>query len=835
MSDIRKCLDYLFSQGEVFEVCLLGASGKHRLWDNDFAGRQVIAGWFDDKDKAIEIIKAAEKDVKPTAIYTTLNPCNPALLGRACNRLKVVKTRTTDKEIAVIKHLLIDVDPKRPAGVSSTDEELEAALVMCRAVFSELKKRGWTDPWCSCSGNGYHLIYRVEGAYPEIIRAFLNGLSARFSTPAISIDTTVFNPARLVKISGTTARKGDDIPTRPHRLSKVLSCPIPLPTAVDCLLPFVEEDPQPEKKNGIGGKLDVMAYLSRYGIPVVGEKRHGTATMYLLERCVFDDGHTGKEAAIMQDDSGKLLYQCFHDSCQGKTWHDARQIISGSDYIQDSASNASNASNASRQKSYQQCQHVPAECQQDASKDARDYQIAGHKSAEAIKKSLYQEIKAFILENKGITTSYDMDSEFNLRTREEKNLRAQVLRNLKNQGLIEKHGVKTGHWRVKNDDCEVMDLFAASPDPVPLPLPLGISDHIKIYPKSIIVIAGSSNAGKSAFAAGIAFATHAQAGRRDINNKIQNYTDNAYQMAHEQASRADLENEKTLSQLPMADLQTPAPPEFINPATPAQQMAKTICPEDKEIETWYFNSEASAEELRERWSKYPGGLEAFRNVKPVFRSKDFQDVIRPNAINIIDYLEVYDNFWETGGFIREIFDKLDKGIAIILIQKKTGAAVGRGGDFTVEKARLYVSLENNAPHGQICKIVKAKSFTDYNFNPNGMELDFKLIGGWRFQPISGWRSVSEKDRAAINVKYNIDANLGNYAFEFHCIGGEVVGLNNNDYQHWADQYTSLDLAHELTKIQRSSRRKPWMSKKNWFFELRGCLSKMVTKQAGGST
>lgn len=39
------------------------------------------------------------------------------------------------------------------------------------------------------------------------------------------------------------------------------------------------------------------------------------------------------EAAIVQTPDGKLLYQCFHDSCKGKTWHDARQIISGDDRI----------------------------------------------------------------------------------------------------------------------------------------------------------------------------------------------------------------------------------------------------------------------------------------------------------------------------------------------------------------------------------------------------------------------------------------------------------------------------------------------------------------------
>jgi hypothetical protein len=791
MSDIKSFLDYLFDDGETFEVCLLGASGKHRLWDNEFCGKQIIAGWFKDKVAAAEIIAQADKEAKPTAIYCTLNPCNEALLGRAANRLKVVKSRTSDKEIAAVKHLLVDVDPQRPAGISATEEELGAALLLTRRVYADLKARGWADPLCACSGNGYHLIYRVADAYPELIKAFLLGLSAEYTTPQIAVDTTVFNPARLVKIAGTTARKGDNIPARPHRLSKILNCPTPQMVEAEYLLPFAEKAPQERRQTERRHDerretpFDVRAYLDKYGIGTVGTKRHGSATMYLLENCLFDPSHTGKEAAIMQDDSGKLQYYCFHNSCQGQTWHDARQLISGNDSI--SATPATPAMPAAQAHA----STMPAECQQDASKQSR--KPAGN---------LYQEIKNYILENSGTITTNDVDSEFCLRTREEKNTRAQVLRNLQKQGLVEKHGVKTGYWRIKDDDLEVMDLFAANPEPIPLPLPLGISDHVKIYPKSIIVVAGSSNAGKSAFGAGIAFATHAPAHMRDINNK--NY------------------NKASIGQDDSSPLSGGS-------LSPGQEMAKIICPEMDEIETWYFNSEASAEELRERWSKYPGGLESFRKVKPVFRSKDFQDVIRPNAINIIDYLEVYDNFWEIGTWIREIFDKLDKGIAIILIQKKTGATVGRGGDITMEKARLYLALENNAPHGQICKVVKAKSFVDYNFNPNGHEIDFKLSGGHAFQPISGWRVVDEKERANINLRYKLENTTGKYAFEFKLEDGSYAGLTPVSYQQWKDSYVNLDLAFELEKIRVQCEKKPWLDKKSWFFQVAGILNKLTSK------
>jgi hypothetical protein len=38
----------------------------------------------------------------------------------------------------------------------------------------------------------------------------------------------------------------------------------------------------------------------------------------------------------------------------------------------------------------------------------------------------------------------------------------------------------------------------------------------------------------------------------------------------------------------------------------------------------------------------------------VSRSGEFQDVIRPDALNLIDYLEVHQDFYEIGGKIAAI-------------------------------------------------------------------------------------------------------------------------------------------------------------------------------------
>lgn len=77
------------------------------------------------------------------------------------------------------------------------------------------------------------------------------------------------------------------------------------------------------------GRLDLVAYLSHYGIPSK-EKANGSATLFVLETCVFDPNHGKGEAAIGQGTDGKLFYQCFHESCR-HTWQEARKMISGND------------------------------------------------------------------------------------------------------------------------------------------------------------------------------------------------------------------------------------------------------------------------------------------------------------------------------------------------------------------------------------------------------------------------------------------------------------------------------------------------------------------------
>ena len=351
---LADALAYLFAPGSAFELCGIGpAVKKHRLWGDGFAAgkKAIVAGWFQDQPRAAEVADQLSAEAQPEGVYVTLNPVTPALLGRADHRLKAGANRTQDVDVPHLCNLLIDCDPLRPAGISSTDAEKAAAKARAKAIRDHLLALGWPDPLVADSGNGFHLILKIDltntADSVALLKRVLQALAARFDTDAIKVDQGVFNPSRLVKLWGTMARKGDDTADRPHRRSAILRFPAsPQPVSLELLEalaaevqtepPRASRQTQGNAPADFGPRLDVPAYLDKHGHALKSVKQVGTSTFYVLEKCVFNPDHTDGEAAIGQCADGKLFYQCYHSSCKGHMWAEAREIISGGDPLFDS-------------------------------------------------------------------------------------------------------------------------------------------------------------------------------------------------------------------------------------------------------------------------------------------------------------------------------------------------------------------------------------------------------------------------------------------------------------------------------------------------------------------
>jgi len=215
---------------EVLRTCnlLLAAGHVHEARIPKAERRGTISGYFDDPVRLADAVVAVDGAVP--GIYMTLNPCNPALLARAANRLhERAQVTTADADISRRRWLLIDFDPIRPAGISSTDQEHARAICVACGAWDDLRGAGLPDPVVADSGNGAHLLFRVDEPNDSEITArvkqFLAGVAARCGTNDVAVDQMVFNAARITKVYGTMVCKGDSLPNRPHRRSRLLEIP----------------------------------------------------------------------------------------------------------------------------------------------------------------------------------------------------------------------------------------------------------------------------------------------------------------------------------------------------------------------------------------------------------------------------------------------------------------------------------------------------------------------------------------------------------------------------------------------------------------------------------
>jgi hypothetical protein len=229
MTEYEKVYDVFFNSGEVTEIRAYGLSRQNKAWEGWAGGGGIVYGYFDNAAAFGECAAALEA-AKAPGIYFVLNPVKPDLMARASNRLKAAdqKTVTTsDKDVLCLRWLYIDLDPKRPTGISSSQEELEASIRL-RNDMHRWAKDAWGVKKIipAISGNGAHLMIQIQDIPNQersvtVIKGAINYLHSKFTTDQVEVDTKVYNPARICKLYGTTARKGDSIPLRPHRKSYI--------------------------------------------------------------------------------------------------------------------------------------------------------------------------------------------------------------------------------------------------------------------------------------------------------------------------------------------------------------------------------------------------------------------------------------------------------------------------------------------------------------------------------------------------------------------------------------------------------------------------------------
>lgn len=322
-AEIVRALSLLFDPDDVIELRAL-----HR------GKKRTDAGYFDGEHRDALADAAVKLNGQRAAVYINLNPLDPQLLGRYANRIEEFASATaTDANVIRRRWLLIDLDPARPKDTSATAAQVEAAKQRARVIYRWLKNRGWSDPMVADSGNGMHLLYRIDlpndDASRDLIRGVLAELARQFDAAEVTVDQSVFNAARICKLYGTVSNKGDHTEAAPWRVSRIVSVPDPVQAVpverLRELLPVIAPPPRPTPNSGT---FDLTEFLHRLGIDYE-QDRHEGRDRYRLVHCPFNADHGRGESAIFRSVDGKLGFKCQHNSCADRTWQDVRALVDG--------------------------------------------------------------------------------------------------------------------------------------------------------------------------------------------------------------------------------------------------------------------------------------------------------------------------------------------------------------------------------------------------------------------------------------------------------------------------------------------------------------------------
>ena len=323
---IRQYWDITKYPGQLTEIRILGK------------GKAVYSGYFTDCETMLAELRRFDG---LGGVYATINEINDACAGREqANRfVKSPKATTNDREIDARRFILLDFDPDRPSDTNATDAEVKLAEGTMRQVYRYLKDQGFSAPVVASSGNGYHLLYKVNipntDENTKTVENFLKALDMMFSSEAVKVDTSVFNASRIAKVIGTASNKGSNTKARPQRMSSFVHVPeIINETGIDYFRKVAAEYPQVEAlsraNNYSTERFDIESFLQEHHIGVERRSRFSAGEKIILEECPFNSNH--KSSAIFVMDTGAIAFKCFHASCANMTWRDVRLHFDPSAY-----------------------------------------------------------------------------------------------------------------------------------------------------------------------------------------------------------------------------------------------------------------------------------------------------------------------------------------------------------------------------------------------------------------------------------------------------------------------------------------------------------------------
>jgi len=168
----------------------------------------------------------------------------------------------------------------------------------------------------------------------------------------------------------------------------------------------------------------------------------------------------------------------------------------------------------------------------------------------------------------------------------------------------------------------------------------------------------------------------------------------------------------------------------------------------------YFSSELYEQQIKDRneQARVHRGIKfkEWKDVNFYFRLGDFAQVLDPDHLTFIDYLNVIDDYTLMAGLLEAIYKKVKtgKGFAWVCVQKNVHTQFGMGGQGLWHRPSLIMTLykgDYNGNQPYVLEINVAKKWTGET-DPVGLQLDFWITKGYGTEIENDWRHPPKKHR-----------------------------------------------------------------------------------------
>ena len=274
------------------------------------------------------------------------------------------KSFITQKDVKRWKNLIIDLDPIRPPGTVSLQEELDAAWSVANKIYDQVITPYFKGGLIFLSGNGYHVWAPIDLTVNQesiaVVSEFLETIKKIYQTNKVEVDTCFKNPAQLTTLYGTVKKKSlyrNVLPgtTLEHRQSRIEKSALRnQETSLEELKEIIKELKikymkkekleEVEKTQRQKNVEWFKQFASEYNIAVENYKEDDNGVYANLEKCPFCENDDSTGHAVKMWDNGdytKFYYICHHKNhCKVNTteerrhwWKEYYKQITGTDLI----------------------------------------------------------------------------------------------------------------------------------------------------------------------------------------------------------------------------------------------------------------------------------------------------------------------------------------------------------------------------------------------------------------------------------------------------------------------------------------------------------------------